>query len=481
MPRRTWLAVLALSLLAALARAAAFHGLDLYSDEAYYWLWSTRPAAGYFDHPPAVAWLIWLSSRLLPGEAGVRLVFVALGGLTVLFSALAAHQLRPDPRAPVYGALLAAGAPMLHVAGALALPDGPVVAGYAASLWLLCRARGPGWLWAGLAVGAALLGKYTAALLAPALLLLVIWDRELRAELRTPWPWLGGALAVAAFAPNLWWNATHDWIAIGFQLRHGFRGGATLRSFAEFAAAQLGAAGPVALVVGVGAALRARSAAEKRVSAAVLLPLLVTLYAASRGTVEANWPAQVYPGLAALAGAALAGRSARTGWGLAGAQAALGAAALLLFAVELRAPRLLRGSVLVARFHAGRGLGQKARAAAAETCRALGDPKGCADGGFVYPSSYQYAGHLAYYAGWTRMGPAEERASQLDLWDDRPRRGEPFLHAGQDEGPGERLVTTVHAAGRGPTARFRVTFAGEVVRTGTVTPFAAYLGGQLQR
>jgi GNAT superfamily N-acetyltransferase len=231
----------------------------------------------------------------------------------------------------------------------------------------------------------------------------------------------------------------------------------------------------------VGAGLRARSPAEKRVAAAVLLPLLVTLYAASRGKVEVNWPAHVYPGLASLAGAALARRPARLGLGLSSAQAALGAAVLLFFAVELRAPRLLRGSVLVARFHAGRGLGQKARAAAAETCQALGDPPGCAEGAFVYPSSYQYAGHLAYYAGWTRMGPAEERESQLDLWDLRPRPGESFLHAGQDEGPGQQLLSQVRAAGRGPTARFQVTFEGEVVRTGTVTPFAAYRGGQLTR
>ena len=32
--------------------------LPLSADEAYYWLWSQHPAAGYFDHPPMIAWLI---------------------------------------------------------------------------------------------------------------------------------------------------------------------------------------------------------------------------------------------------------------------------------------------------------------------------------------------------------------------------------------------------------------------------------------
>jgi 4-amino-4-deoxy-L-arabinose transferase-like glycosyltransferase len=475
--RRTWALVLAVAALAALARALAFQGTSLYTDEAYYWLWSTRPAAGYFDHPPAVAWLIWLSSRVLPGELGVRLAFVVLGGLTVLFAALAARDLAGGERAPVLGALLAAGAPMLHLAGLMALPDGPVTAGYAAATWLLCRARGTRWLWAGVAVGAALLGKYTAALLAPALLLLVLWDRELREELATPWPWLGGATAVVVFAPNLLWNAAHDWLAIGFQLHHGFRSGATLRSFGEFVGAQAGGAGPVAMVAAVAAALRARTSAEKRVVAAVFLPLLVTIYSATRGQSEANWAVHVFPGAAALGGAWLSRRSPRAALGWAGGQAALGAAALLLLGVELRHPRLLRGSVVVARFHAGRGLGEGALEAAEGACGEMGWAPGCSRGTFVYPSSFQYAGHLAYYAGWTRLGPAEERRSQLDLWNDRPAVGERFLHAGQHGGP-VGLLRGVRAEGQGPTWRFDVLYDGVKVRTGAVTPFARYLGGR---
>jgi 4-amino-4-deoxy-L-arabinose transferase-like glycosyltransferase len=480
-PRRTWAAVLLLAGLAALARGAAFAGLELYSDEAYYWLWSTRPAAGYFDHPPGVAWLVWLSSRMWPGELGVRLLFVLLGGLTVLFSALTARELSADGRAPLYAALLAAGAPMLHVAGAMALPDGPVSAAYAAALWLLARARGPRWLWAGVAVGCALLAKFNAALLAPALLLLVAWDRELREDLRTPWPWLGAAVAVAVFSPNLVWNARRDWQAIAFQLRHGFRTGATLASFAEYLAAQVASAGPVAMALGVWLGLRARTSPERRVAAATLLPQAVTLYSATRGSAEVNWAVHLHPGLAALAAAWLARRPARLGASLAGAQLALGAAALLLFAVELRRPRLLAGSVAVARFHAGRGLGQKARAAASEACQAAGSAAGCEHGAFVYPSSYQHAGHLAYYAGWTRFGPADERPSQLDLWDLRPGAGEPFYFVGQFEGPGPRFRAGVRASGEGPTTSFEVTFAGQVTRTGTVTRFSRYEGGQVRR
>jgi len=480
-PRRAWAAVIAIAAATALLRAVAFSGLDLYTDEAYYWLWSTRPAAGYFDHPPMVAWLIALSSRLLGGEIGVRLPFLLLGGLAVVFTALAAFEIERSERAPVLAALLAASAPMLHLAGAMALPDGPVVAGTAASLWLLARARGTRWPWAGAAVGFALLGKYTAALLAPALVLLVAWDVELRRELRTPWPWLGGAVAVLVFSPNLLWNASHGFVAIAFQLRHGFRGGGSLRDFAEYLGGQLGGAGLVSLALGLWLAVRARTSPERRVAALVLTTFAVTTWSAMRGKVEANWPELAYPGLAALAGAFLARRTPRLGLGLAGAQAALGTALLLGFAVEMRTPRLLAGSVTVSRFHAGRSLGEQARAAARESCRALSDPPGCTRDPFVYPSSYQYAGHYAFYAGWTRMGPAEERESQLDLWGDAPRPGEPFLYAGQSSEPGEPLRGNVRFSGEGPTVRFQVTFRGKVTREGLVKAFGRYEGGQLRR
>src|SRR5437762_4699780 len=47
---------------------------QLTPDEALYWCWSRHPAIGYLDHPPMIAWLIWLSTRVLgDNELGVRL------------------------------------------------------------------------------------------------------------------------------------------------------------------------------------------------------------------------------------------------------------------------------------------------------------------------------------------------------------------------------------------------------------------------
>ncbi len=479
-PSRALRSALALAAAVTAARALAFAGLELYTDEAYYWLWSRRPAAGYFDHPPLVAWLIALSSAVIPGELGVRLPFLVCGGLTVIFAALLAGELAAEDgpaareRAVWLGALLASGAPLASLTGSLALPDAPVAAAFTAGLWLLARARGNRWLWAGLAVGLALLAKYTAALLAPALLGLVLWDGSLRRELRTPWPWAAGALAVLIFLPCLLWNARHGWVSIAFQLGHGFSSNASLQSFAEYLGGQLAGAGPVPLVLGVLALAGARTPALKRVAAAALLPLALTTFSAMRGKVEANWPALGHPALAAAAGVALAGVSPRRARALAWGSLALAAAVMAFFAVEQRRPRLLAGTAAVERFHGWRALAQEARALAAARCPGVGcDPEQPA----IVPATYQLAGELAYYGGFRRLAPAVERVSQLDVWGDAPRPGEPFLFIGL-EGVNEEFRRRVTASGERPTVRRPIAYRGEVLRELTLTPFLRFEGIQ---
>ncbi|HZZ84311.1 MAG TPA: glycosyltransferase family 39 protein [Anaeromyxobacteraceae bacterium] len=471
MTRRALLQVAAVAALAALARGLMTGGLELYSDEAYYWLWSRRLAAGYFDHPPMVAWLAALGTSFSGTEAWLRLPFVICGGLAVLFAGLCAGELSDDPRAPAWGALLAAAAPLLSLTGALCLPDAPAEAAYAAAGWLLARARGRSWLWAGLAVGLALLSKYTAALLAPALVLLVPWDPELRRELRRPWPWLGGALAVALFLPVLRWNAAHGWDSLRFQLHHGFGHGASVRSFGEYVGGQLVGAGPVALALGIAFLVRARTSAQKRLAAAALLPLLVTTWSALRGPVEVNWPSLAYPLLCAAAGAGLCELREPLARRLLALSLALGLVLVAAFGKEERRPVLLAGTAAAERFHGWRAFAAEARAAAARACAEVGCD---AAAPFVYASSYQLAGELAFYAGWRRLGLTAERPSQLDVWGDAPRPGEPFLVLDDGEVPAA-FRARVRAEGEGRTHRFLAPWPG-AARKGSVTGFGRYLG-----
>src|SRR5215469_14923868 len=57
----------------------------LTEDEAYYRLWSMAPALGYYDHPPMIAWWIWLGRRLAGDTPlGIRLLPIVAGVVTSL-------------------------------------------------------------------------------------------------------------------------------------------------------------------------------------------------------------------------------------------------------------------------------------------------------------------------------------------------------------------------------------------------------------
>src|SRR5207244_9521748 len=55
-------------------RLAAMGPVNLIPEEAYYWNYAQHLDWSYLDHPPMVAWLIWLSTYLLgKSELSVRL------------------------------------------------------------------------------------------------------------------------------------------------------------------------------------------------------------------------------------------------------------------------------------------------------------------------------------------------------------------------------------------------------------------------
>ena len=180
-------------------------------DEAYYWTWSQRLAAGYYDHPPGIAWAIALSARLLGATSlGVRAGPILLGSLGV--AALARYA-----KDPVLFVLLVGSIPLFTLGGVLATPDAPMLAGWALAL---SGALGNRWWIAGLGAGIAGLSKYTGWGLWPLLFL------------AAPGRWRdmipGFLLTVVVLAPNLLWNAGHDWVSVRFQLNHGLGGeGAT--------------------------------------------------------------------------------------------------------------------------------------------------------------------------------------------------------------------------------------------------------------
>ncbi len=363
-------------------------------DEAYYWVWSRALAPGFFDHPPMVA--LWIrAGTALAGEGtlGVRLLAPLAAALGSVLLAQAAGDLLGDRRAGIRAAVML-NATLLFGAGAVTMtPDTPLLSFWTVMLWALARlqatGRGGWWLVAGAAGGLALDSKYTAGLLAPAILFWLLAAPGSRPWLRRVQPWLGATLALALFAPVAAWNAAHGWGSFAHQ------GGRildwqphdALQYLLELIIGQLALATPLLAVMFGGGILRAvRLAWHGRpafllLAALVVLPAAVFVQHAFGDRVQPNWPAVTYPA-AAIAAAALP-------WGRAWqASAALGGAVtVVVYAQGVLAPLPLPAPLdpTLERLGGWTTLAQGVAAAA-----------GRADAAFVASDNYGSASELAW-------------------------------------------------------------------------------------
>ncbi len=283
--------------------------VPLTNDEAYYWEWSRRLAAGYFDHPPAVAWLMVYSGTSVLGVRLGALITGLLAGFALLRTA---RRLGGDDAA-LWASLIFACLPLAAAGYVLATPDAPLFCALAWTLHAVVEAlESPlgsrvslgWWAAAGVAIGCAMLSKYTAVLVPAAIALSCVLYAPLRVRFREPGPWVAVVIASLVLSPNLWWNATHDWTSFAFQLGHGLGApkktgiAAVLQRELNLFGGQAGLASPILFVLLVGAvwrALRQRADAVLRLLATVsVLVLCFFAWSATRKNVEANWPAAAW-------------------------------------------------------------------------------------------------------------------------------------------------------------------------------------------
>ncbi|CAN5534440.1 glycosyltransferase family 39 protein [soil metagenome] len=298
-----------------LLRLIAAAWTPLTFDEAYYWMWSKHLAGGYYDHPPMVAVVIRLGT-MIGGDTqlGVRLVSVLLG-LPMSWAVYRTAMLLFGGHRVASTTTLLLNATMMAAAGTMIVtPDAPVLVASSFVLFTLAKVlatgRGAWWLAVGLAVGAALASKYTALFFGPAILLWLVLVPKLRRWLWSPWPYLGGLVALAVFSPVILWNADHHWVSFIKQL-----GRARMEHFnpafiAELIPNQIAFATPLVFILGVMGLYALLRRDDGAWAARTLINTIfwtITLYFAwhaLHSRVEANWFAPVYPALAIAAAVA---------------------------------------------------------------------------------------------------------------------------------------------------------------------------------
>ncbi|HSY82991.1 MAG TPA: glycosyltransferase family 39 protein [Gemmatimonadaceae bacterium] len=270
-------------------------------DEAYYWEWSRHLAAGYFDHPPAIAVLI-RAGTLIAGDTpfGVRCVAVLVGTLATV-AAVALAQRFGGVVAAQRAAWAVLAMPLAGAGLVLATPDVPLLAALSIGLLMVDHALSSTrpivwWIAAGLSLGCGLESKYTAVLFGAGIVLALLARKDLREQWRRPGPYVAILVATLVFLPVVFWNAGHDWISFRFQLQHGLVPKGHSNVFnreLSLLGGQLGLVSPilfVLIVLAVARGLRRVTTNRVFVVAAVAAFIAVFfVYSAARRSVEPNW------------------------------------------------------------------------------------------------------------------------------------------------------------------------------------------------
>jgi 4-amino-4-deoxy-L-arabinose transferase-like glycosyltransferase len=266
------------------------------------------------------AWTIRAFTLLLgDSERVVRLAAASWSAVFCLFFFLAGRRLLGG-RAALAATATMLVTPFFSLGQTIITPDGPLVAGWIAAFYFTVRAlqdERPAWLLAaGLAAGVASLGKYTGFLLLPQILAALLLDARGRRMLRGPYPWVGAALALAAFSPVVAWNATHGWASFGFQFgKRGHDMHLEPVLVGRFFGLQALVVSPLlflVLLASMVAALRRWRDATMRLCALFSVPMMALWTAVSPfHWVKMNWAVPVYPTALLAAVAIYAARPAR--------------------------------------------------------------------------------------------------------------------------------------------------------------------------
>jgi len=312
---RQWLGVAALIAAMTVLRVIYAGAIDLRTDEAYYWTWSKESALSFLDHPPMIAWFIRFGTAIFGDtNLGVRFAGIVAMGVTQLLLADIVRRVTRDVRAVVLALLMPEAALYYGLLMAKVSPDVAMIPFAVAMLWALVRLTESGdarwWLAAGLFAGLALLSKFTAMMLLPAVAAFMLVPRWRRHWLLSPYPWAAALIALVVFSPVLIWNAGHDWASFRFQsVRATVTHDVSLRTVGDFIGLQFGLVGFILLpVVLSGVTLtawrgyRRGDAVAILLSTAVIVPFGYFLWKSLTLRVGDTWPMFLWPaGFAATA------------------------------------------------------------------------------------------------------------------------------------------------------------------------------------
>src|SRR5262252_4821167 len=195
--------------------SATAAGYGVFRDELYYFACARHLDWGYVDHPPMIAVLAALV-RVVFGESylAARLLSALAAAGTVVLVGDTARELGGGRWAQLLAQVLACTTPIYLALFSIFSMNAFDVLVWAALIRIAARILAGGserlWLPFGVIAGLGLLNKLDVGLLGAALAvgLVLAWRVDV---VRTPWVWIGLAIALGLFVPHVIWQAHHGW------------------------------------------------------------------------------------------------------------------------------------------------------------------------------------------------------------------------------------------------------------------------------
>ena len=188
---------------------------NMHADEAYYALYGQFLDWGYYDHPPMVALLTYLS-HWFPGNLSVRMMTVPLHGATVWLVWKTIHDEQATFRDVHEFFIIAFSLFMFVLYGFVTTPDAPLLFFTALFFFLykkyLEKPSLPLALLLGITMAGMLYSKYMAVLV---IAFVLISNFKLLKDWRI---WLAGILALALFVPHILWQFHHEFPSLKYHL-----------------------------------------------------------------------------------------------------------------------------------------------------------------------------------------------------------------------------------------------------------------------
>lgn len=209
-----------LALASVLIHVLVLRSYGWFRDELYYVVCGRHLDFGYVDHPPFVALVARLVTSIFGDSlTALRLVAVLTGAAVLYLAGRLARELGGGLFAQGLAALCVLIAPVylynFHVFTMNAFDVLFWTLGAFVVVRILTTGNQRLWLLFGLIAGLGLENKHSMLFFGLGVFVGALLTPE-RRQLRMPWIWLGGALAVVLFLPNVLWEIVHRWPTLEF-------------------------------------------------------------------------------------------------------------------------------------------------------------------------------------------------------------------------------------------------------------------------